>query len=97
VVVTDDKVEIRYVLPTSPDGPHPPFCQLRKDHLDRPSGRIPLHQLGRGAFRSVETSAKSKPRWRRGSRTSTTWTGRVPWTWYHRQVMAVRVTMALLP
>jgi site-specific DNA recombinase len=37
VVVTDDKVEIRYVLPTSPDGPHPPFCQLRKDHLDRPA------------------------------------------------------------
>jgi site-specific DNA recombinase len=37
VVVTDDKVEIRYVLPTSPDGPHPPFCQLRKDHLDAPS------------------------------------------------------------
>src|SRR5215217_3473809 len=38
VVVTDDKVEIRYVLPTSPDGPHPPFCQLRKDHLNRPPG-----------------------------------------------------------
>jgi hypothetical protein len=38
VVVTNDKVEIRYVLPTSPDGPHPPFCQLRKDHLDRPAG-----------------------------------------------------------
>jgi site-specific DNA recombinase len=37
VVVTDDEVEIRYVLPTSPDGPHPPFCQLRKDHLDRPA------------------------------------------------------------
>ncbi len=34
VVVTDGEVEIRYVLPTSPDGPHPPFCQLRKDHLD---------------------------------------------------------------
>jgi site-specific DNA recombinase len=33
VVVTDGEVEIRYVLPTSPDGPHPPFCQLRKDHL----------------------------------------------------------------
>ena len=28
-----DQVEIRYVLPTSPDGPHRPFCQLRKDHL----------------------------------------------------------------
>jgi site-specific DNA recombinase len=33
VVVTDGDVEIRYVLPTSPDGPHRPFCQLRKDHL----------------------------------------------------------------
>jgi site-specific DNA recombinase len=33
VIVTDGEVEIRYVLPTSPDGPHPPFCQLRKDHL----------------------------------------------------------------
>jgi site-specific DNA recombinase len=34
VIVTGDQVEIRYVLPTSPDGPHRPFCQLRKDHLD---------------------------------------------------------------
>jgi len=33
VIVTDSQVEIRYVLPTSPDGPHRPFCQLRKDHL----------------------------------------------------------------
>src|SRR6266480_547619 len=38
VVVTDGQVEIRYVLPTSPDGPHRPFCQLRKDHLDPPPG-----------------------------------------------------------
>ena len=37
VVVTDDQVEIRYVLPTSPQGPHRPFCQLRKDHLDGPA------------------------------------------------------------
>ena len=36
VVITDGDVQIRYVLPTSPDGPHRPFCQLRKDHLDRP-------------------------------------------------------------
>ena len=34
VIVTDDQVDIRYVLPTSPNGPHRPFCQLRKDHLD---------------------------------------------------------------
>jgi site-specific DNA recombinase len=37
VIVTDGQVEIRYVLPTSPDGPHPPYCQLRKDHLDPPA------------------------------------------------------------
>jgi site-specific DNA recombinase len=37
VIVTDDQVEIRYVLPTSPDGPHPPFCQLRKDHIYSPA------------------------------------------------------------
>jgi site-specific DNA recombinase len=37
VIVTGSDIEIRYVLPTSPDGPHRPFCQLRKDHLDRPS------------------------------------------------------------
>ena len=44
VVVTDAEVEIRYVLPTSRDGPHPPFCQLRKDHLHRPAGPGHPHQ-----------------------------------------------------
>ncbi len=38
VIVTGDQVEIRYALPTSPDGPHTPFCQLRKDHLGLPAG-----------------------------------------------------------
>ena len=32
VVVTDDNVEIRYVIPTQPDGPHVPFCHLRTNH-----------------------------------------------------------------
>src|SRR4029450_4284911 len=54
VVVTDDKVEIRYVLPTSPDGPHPPYCQLRKDHLHHPACPGHPDQLGeRGAARPV--------------------------------------------
>jgi hypothetical protein len=36
VVVTDADVEIRYVLPTSPDSEHVRFCQLRKDYFDHP-------------------------------------------------------------
>jgi len=38
VVVTDGQAEIRCVPPTTPDGPHRPSCQLRKDHLDCPPG-----------------------------------------------------------
>ena len=33
VVVTNEEVEIRYVVPTSPEGPHYPFCHLRTDYL----------------------------------------------------------------
>jgi site-specific DNA recombinase len=33
VIVTDGQVEIRYVIPTSPEGPHYPFCHLRKDYF----------------------------------------------------------------
>lgn len=39
VVVTDEEVEIRYVVPTFPDGPHHPFCHLRTDYLDGFAGR----------------------------------------------------------
>jgi site-specific DNA recombinase len=48
VVVTDGDVEIRYVLPTSPDGPHPPFCHLRKDHLHHPARPRHPDQLAQG-------------------------------------------------
>ena len=34
VVVTNDEVEIRYVIPTSPAGEHTRFCHLRKDYFD---------------------------------------------------------------
>ena len=33
VIVTDEEVEIRYVVPTSSEGPHQPFCHLRTDYL----------------------------------------------------------------
>ena len=46
VIVTSGDVEIRYVLPTSPDGPHQPFCQLRKDHLRGPADSSGLDQDG---------------------------------------------------
>ena len=34
VVVTNDEVEIRYVLPTSPESEHVRFCLLRKDYFN---------------------------------------------------------------
>jgi site-specific DNA recombinase len=36
VVVTNDEVEIRYVIPTGPNGEHTRFCHLRKDYFDAP-------------------------------------------------------------
>jgi len=32
VIVLDEEVEIRYVIPTNPDGPHSPFCHLYTDY-----------------------------------------------------------------
>jgi site-specific DNA recombinase len=32
VIVTDEMVEIRYVVPTRPEGPHVPFSHLRSDY-----------------------------------------------------------------
>jgi site-specific DNA recombinase len=37
VVVTDDDVEIRYVVPTTAGSLHTRFCQLRQDYLHDPS------------------------------------------------------------
>ena len=39
VVVTDADVEIRYVLPTSPESEHVRFCHLRKDYFNDPAPR----------------------------------------------------------
>jgi site-specific DNA recombinase len=40
VVVSDTEVEIRYVVPTSRDGPHYPFCHLRIDYGKHLSPRL---------------------------------------------------------
>jgi len=41
VVVTDEAVEIRYVIPTSPRGEQSRFCHLRLDYFDLP---MPAHE-----------------------------------------------------
>jgi site-specific DNA recombinase len=45
VVVTDEEVEIRYVIPTSPRSEQIRFCYLRLDYFNLPSTRIRKHQL----------------------------------------------------
>jgi site-specific DNA recombinase len=88
VIVTDGEVEIRYVLPTSPDGPHPPFCQLRKDHLDAPAQLAEADQLGqvsgprraRPTFEALQAidaaalaNARMPPAWRWWSSRPAAW------------------------
>ncbi len=46
VVVTDDEVEIRYVVPTSPRGEHTRFCHLRLDYFDGPVPAAERQQAG---------------------------------------------------
>jgi site-specific DNA recombinase len=42
VIVDDEKVEIRYVIPTSPSGENTRFCQLRTDYLDFHASKVNL-------------------------------------------------------
>jgi len=46
VIVTDAEVEIRYVLPTSPESEHVRFCHLRKDYFHHPTPRQQDKALG---------------------------------------------------
>jgi site-specific DNA recombinase len=39
VIVTDEQVEIRYVIPTDPSSEHVCFCHLRSDYLYDPPSR----------------------------------------------------------
>jgi site-specific DNA recombinase len=39
VIVTEEEVEIRYVIPTSPESEHVRFCHLRSDYLHHPAAR----------------------------------------------------------
>lgn len=48
VVVANDEVEIRYVIPTSPAGEHTRFCHLRKDYFDLAAVGVGVDGLGLG-------------------------------------------------
>jgi site-specific DNA recombinase len=75
VVVTDDKVEIRYVIPTTPAGVQVRFCHLRTDYFDRPEldastweGRGHLPQEWPEGFLKISCCSGSARVWRgRGS------------------------------
>jgi site-specific DNA recombinase len=53
VVVTDDQVEIRYVIPTSPKSVNIRFCQLRSDYFHYPSARFASATLALALLLSV--------------------------------------------
>ena len=61
VIVSDEEVEIRYVVPTSPEGPHQPFCHLRTDYLPLLS---PLaHRWNLGEAQHSYPPAPAGPSW----------------------------------
>ena len=43
VIVTNEEVEIRYVIPTSTSSEHVRFCHVRLDYFDRPAIPIPVY------------------------------------------------------
>ena len=45
VIVDDEKVEIRYVIPTSPKGENTRFCHLRTDYLNLKSQAVKVDDL----------------------------------------------------
>jgi site-specific DNA recombinase len=62
VIVTDTDVEIRYVLPTSPDSEHVRFCHLRKDYFHDPAQRQDLEAaLPRRLVHQREDDVQHRP------------------------------------
>ena len=63
VIVSDEEVEIRYVVPTSSEGPHQPFCHLRTDYLSLLSPLEDRRHLGED--QRSHPRAPSRPPWAR--------------------------------
>jgi site-specific DNA recombinase len=55
VIVTNEEVEIRYVIPTSTSSEHVRFCHLRLDYFNTPAAAYrPGHHLKRSASRAED-------------------------------------------
>jgi site-specific DNA recombinase len=50
VLVINGQVEIRYVIPTGPEGEKSPFCHLRKDYFNEILPRLPFFDVTRFNF-----------------------------------------------
>jgi hypothetical protein len=61
VIVTEEKVEIRYVIPTDPSSEQVRFCHLRSDYLYNPPLRQHLKACRRQQFLPVELEALFVP------------------------------------
>ena len=61
VIVTDDQVEIRYVVPTGPKGETTPCCHVRLDYLNGPACVIRANDVSGGALRVVGHQAQDFP------------------------------------
>jgi site-specific DNA recombinase len=60
VIVSDNDVEIRYVVPTQPEGSRIPFCQLHSDYRVQLSGRETV--LGFRGFYECQTDCRNQCR-----------------------------------
>ena len=61
VIVTDEEVEIRYVIPTDPSSEHVRFCHLRSDYLHHPPPRQHLETPTRKQLLPVDLSPLLRP------------------------------------
>src|SRR4051812_35099961 len=75
VVVTDGAVEIRYALPTGPDGEREPFCRLRSDYR-APLGPAEGVASHRNPLREDSLKLHGRPLPRSHTRLDQTLTGR---------------------
>lgn len=79
VVVTNDEVEIRYVIPTSPAGEHTRFCHLRKDYFHLPAVGVGIEGLRLGRPKAGDEQKPAVLQTQRGQVNEAAPNGPPPW------------------